>query len=431
MNSGAMETGWYSLKQGAPAGQQSGPHTWGELYAQAQSGTLVPDDLVWNPQLPQWTPAAQIPGLVPVSAAPSASIPVVSAAVTAPTARTVTPPPLPAWARTSGPATGYAGAPAPPPLPQSTRRPSWLLPVLIPLIAIIIVGVGLGLFRRVLRQRHHDQPRRPGGKRDRAVRDHLWGHPWGHLVFCLRHARSRHRPDRGAAVRFPDRDQRLGTGTGRPGGGSPRRRQDPRRRGAGSPGPGRVGGRRSGVHQPVPDTDGREDRGRSEGDPRQGLGARGSRACLSQPATRLRRGDLGCAQDPVERPRIRGRLRQGVQPCRGAEGVELHQGIRAEPVRGDYGGHRHLHLHPQRRLRRTQPAHAGQPPGSPYRPGADHRWQSNGLQSGRQPRQHGGRLARSRSHERRADRAWPQRHWGTSSRWCRSTSAARTTETWR
>ena len=61
MSAGAMDTGWFSLKRAAAAEQQSGPLTWEELFAQAQSGALAPDDLVWNPQLPQWTPAATLP----------------------------------------------------------------------------------------------------------------------------------------------------------------------------------------------------------------------------------------------------------------------------------------------------------------------------------------------------------------------------------
>jgi len=124
MSAGAMATGWYSTKRGAPAGEQSGPFTWEQLYARAQSGAVAPDDLVWNPQLPQWTPAAEISGLVPASV----------------------PPPLPNAGARSGPPPLpiQAQAKTPPPLPR--RRPSWLLPVLVPLIALILVGGGLGAY---------------------------------------------------------------------------------------------------------------------------------------------------------------------------------------------------------------------------------------------------------------------------------------------
>ncbi len=113
-----MTTGWYSAKRGGPAGGQPGPFTWEELFAQARDGALNADDLVWNPQLPQWTPAGQIPGLMPASA----------------------PPPLPGSASTGG---GYTGVSIE---PRTKRHASWLLPVLIPAIALIIAGVGLGVY---------------------------------------------------------------------------------------------------------------------------------------------------------------------------------------------------------------------------------------------------------------------------------------------
>ena len=154
MSAGTMATGWYSLKRGAAAGQQSGPFTWGELYAHAQSGALAPDDLVWNPQLPEWTAAAHIPGLVVAPAAPEAT-PV--APITTSTPSPAGPPPLPAWAQASGPPPlpGQARAMTPPSLPSHwpagppqvpRRRHSRLLPVLVPLIALVLVGAGLGVY---------------------------------------------------------------------------------------------------------------------------------------------------------------------------------------------------------------------------------------------------------------------------------------------
>jgi hypothetical protein len=108
MTTGSMASGWYYSKRGAVAGQQAGPLTWEQLYAQAQDGTLAPDDLVWHSELPDWLPAAQIQGLFPT--------------------------PYPAQ-------TPYSSAPQPP-----ARRRSWLLPVLIPVIAVIVVGGGLGAY---------------------------------------------------------------------------------------------------------------------------------------------------------------------------------------------------------------------------------------------------------------------------------------------
>ena len=115
MNAGSMASGWYYSKRGASAGQQVGPLTWEQLYSLARSGSLAGDDLVWNPGLPEWLPAAQIAGLFP-------------------------------------PVAGSAAMSAQPmaPLPTSAQpgrpRRSWLLPVLIPVIAIVLVGGGLGSY---------------------------------------------------------------------------------------------------------------------------------------------------------------------------------------------------------------------------------------------------------------------------------------------
>jgi hypothetical protein len=59
---------WYYSKAGAQAGQQIGPVSWEQLLSLAQTGVLTSADMVWNPQLPQWVPVAQIPGLVPAAA---------------------------------------------------------------------------------------------------------------------------------------------------------------------------------------------------------------------------------------------------------------------------------------------------------------------------------------------------------------------------
>jgi hypothetical protein len=95
---------WYYSKLGAPPGQHVGPFSWEQLVSNARAGIITPDDLVWNPQLPQWLPAGQVPGLVPSATPFSAQSP----------------------ARPSG---------------NGRSKLVWLLP----LIAVILVGVGWGL----------------------------------------------------------------------------------------------------------------------------------------------------------------------------------------------------------------------------------------------------------------------------------------------
>ena len=90
---------------------------------------VAPDDLVWNPQLPDWLPAAQIPGLFPASALPETPQ---SAAVEAP-------------AIAAYPAAAAVG-PYPSAMQPAGRRRAWLLPVLIPAIALIVVGAGFGAY---------------------------------------------------------------------------------------------------------------------------------------------------------------------------------------------------------------------------------------------------------------------------------------------
>jgi hypothetical protein len=112
-----MTTGWFYLKSGAPGGQQTGPVTWEQLCGLTVSGAVGPQDLVWNAQLPDWLPPTAVPGLFP-----------------APTAAAAPPP-----------AAAQAAAPWPAARPPARRR-SWLLPVLIPVIALIVVGGGLGSY---------------------------------------------------------------------------------------------------------------------------------------------------------------------------------------------------------------------------------------------------------------------------------------------
>ena len=78
-------------------------------------GSLRPEDLVWHPTLPQWMPAAQIPGLFPAQPLSVAPIAPVS----------------------------YRTPPK--------GRPSWLWPVLIPVIALLMAGAGLGVYFGAIR----------------------------------------------------------------------------------------------------------------------------------------------------------------------------------------------------------------------------------------------------------------------------------------
>jgi hypothetical protein len=108
MDVGSADSGWFYSKRGAPAGQQAGPFTWQQLASLAQTGSIAPDDLVWNPQSAEWQPAAQIPGFLPTSPFPGYGYPAPS---------------------------GYASA-----RPSRSRLLAWL----IPLVVVILAGGGLG-----------------------------------------------------------------------------------------------------------------------------------------------------------------------------------------------------------------------------------------------------------------------------------------------
>ena len=120
MNAGSMAEGWHYANP--TGGAQSGPLSWEQLCAVARGGGLSPDDLVWHPQLPGWVPASQVPGLPAApSEVPTAGRPVMS---------------QPSM---------MASQPASPRVATAGRR-SNLLAWLIPLIAVIIVGAGLGSY---------------------------------------------------------------------------------------------------------------------------------------------------------------------------------------------------------------------------------------------------------------------------------------------
>jgi hypothetical protein len=60
---------WYFFKADSDAGLKAGPFSWERLLAQAQSGTLEPTDVVWDPNS-GWKTAAKVPGLFPSVSAP-------------------------------------------------------------------------------------------------------------------------------------------------------------------------------------------------------------------------------------------------------------------------------------------------------------------------------------------------------------------------
>jgi hypothetical protein len=122
MNAGGTETGWYFSRRGGPPGQRSGPFTREQLQTLARSGALTRYHLVWGPDMADWLPAGQIPGLMPAPMRP-------------------VPPPLPA--QTTHPAGPWMRH-APPPVPVTRRRPGrpWLLPLVLTLV-IVIAGAGV------------------------------------------------------------------------------------------------------------------------------------------------------------------------------------------------------------------------------------------------------------------------------------------------
>ena len=62
-----MSTDWYYARKG----ERFGPVPLAKVRALAEQGWLMPGDLVWNPDLPDWKPAASVPGLFKNSLAES------------------------------------------------------------------------------------------------------------------------------------------------------------------------------------------------------------------------------------------------------------------------------------------------------------------------------------------------------------------------
>jgi hypothetical protein len=107
----SMASGWCYLKNGAPPNQQVGPLTWAELYALRSSGLLAPADIVWHPTMPQWLPAAQVPGLFSAGVQPPAYPPGVQPPACSPGLRPPSSPPAGTAPSPQGTAPAEVGRP--------------------------------------------------------------------------------------------------------------------------------------------------------------------------------------------------------------------------------------------------------------------------------------------------------------------------------
>jgi N-acetylneuraminic acid mutarotase len=153
VNGDSTTPSWYYAKAGAVDGQQAGPVSWEQLYSLAQAGALTPTDLVWNPQLPNWVTAAEIPGLVPP---PRPRVRDISEEMVQPTA--VRPAAVPREAarpaaksyepvRSSGAYDPFADDSD---IRSTGGRRAWLRWAL-PLAAVVVAGVALGVYFGVVR----------------------------------------------------------------------------------------------------------------------------------------------------------------------------------------------------------------------------------------------------------------------------------------
>jgi hypothetical protein len=114
-----LSSGWFYVKSEGPGGPV-GPLGWAELWGLARAGVLVPGDSVWHQSFPDWLPAGQLEELFPGARPPTVEVP---------------------SAISSSPASSAPSAPA-----GTGGRRSARLPWLIPLVALLLVGLGLGLF---------------------------------------------------------------------------------------------------------------------------------------------------------------------------------------------------------------------------------------------------------------------------------------------
>ena len=125
MDAGLTSVGWYYFRPADPGTGQVGPVTWEQLSALAASGAIAPGDSVWHPSLAGWTPAGGVAGLFPVAPAPVPP---------APAGWTASPPAPAGW---TPPRAAVSQPPA--------RRVSHLAWI-IPLVTLLLVGTGFGLY---------------------------------------------------------------------------------------------------------------------------------------------------------------------------------------------------------------------------------------------------------------------------------------------
>ncbi len=74
MDSGSNATGWYVGRKDTASEWKGGPFSWEQLLAFVAEGRVTAEDLVWHESLPDWVPAASVPGLF-ASTPPAARTP--------------------------------------------------------------------------------------------------------------------------------------------------------------------------------------------------------------------------------------------------------------------------------------------------------------------------------------------------------------------
>ena len=133
--------GWYAGRGNGSAGWKGGPYTWEELVTYAREGRIASTDLVWHESLPEWIPAASVPGLFAaptppaavVAQAPAPLAPVAAAAAPMP----ITAPVVPAPA-------AHAYAPAPAPAPARKGRAGLIAGIVAGVLALLLLLGGGG-----------------------------------------------------------------------------------------------------------------------------------------------------------------------------------------------------------------------------------------------------------------------------------------------
>ena len=118
--------GWHVRGHDGAAEWQRGPYAWAEIVAFARDGRLMPHNLLWHESRPDWTPAAEIPGLFGAPTVQPAAAPQPAPAPAPQPAATPAPEPTPQPA--PAPAPQPAAAPAPQPTPQPAPAPAYAPP---------------------------------------------------------------------------------------------------------------------------------------------------------------------------------------------------------------------------------------------------------------------------------------------------------------